>query len=100
VSKFTQTMPETTTEEFWVIRYENKPGCKGIDCYLTNTIDIADPYWRYQIKPQFAARFASEEAAMKAIGVLGVTGPGEGFLPPRAVRVVVTVRTDYTVHLS
>jgi hypothetical protein len=100
MSKFTQTIPETTTEEFWAIRYENKPGYKGVDCYLTNPEDLVDGYWQFQHDPGKACRFSNESCANKAIYILEDFGPGDSFGPPKAVRVVVTVRTDYTVHLS
>jgi hypothetical protein len=100
MSKFTQTMPETTTEEFWAVRYENKPGYKGVACYLANPEDMVDGDWQFREDPSKACRFSNESCANKAIDIIGDTGPGKGFMPPKAVKVVVTVRTDYTVQLS
>jgi hypothetical protein len=98
--RFTQTFPKTTTDEFWAIRYENKPGYLGIDCYLTNPEDMVFGGWQFQHDPGKSSRFSNEACANKAIEILGHTGPGNGFLPPKAVKVVVTVRTDYTVELG
>jgi hypothetical protein len=101
MSKFTRTFPETITDEFWAILYENKPGYLGIDCYLTNPEDMVDGAgWRFQHDPGKACRFGNESCANKAIEILSHTSPGNGFLPPKAVKVVVTVRTDYTVELG
>jgi hypothetical protein len=97
MSKFFETSEDLVVNEFWAVMCDDR-GPEAKRLYLTTPISLNGD-WKFKNKLVHASHFSTKGMAEKAIEILGDSGPGEGYMPPEVVKVVVSVRTDYTVEL-